>query len=84
MRRIDVALQGVAFRSDAAAVQRGRYLYASRGCAFIAMLRTGQRPDGSALSPVMPFNAPKQINHIGAQALYLHLKNLPPVAAGRR
>jgi mono/diheme cytochrome c family protein len=33
MRRIDVAVQPVALKSDAASVERGRYLYASRGCA---------------------------------------------------
>lgn len=31
-RRVDVPVQPVAYRSDAAALERGRYLYASRGC----------------------------------------------------
>ena len=31
-RRLDVQVQPVALRSDAAALERGRYLYASRGC----------------------------------------------------
>jgi len=32
-RKVDVRVQPVAYRSDAQAVERGKYLYASRGCA---------------------------------------------------
>jgi mono/diheme cytochrome c family protein len=32
-RKIDVRVQPVAYRSDAQSVERGKYLYASRGCA---------------------------------------------------
>lgn len=52
--------------------------------AFITMLQTGKRPDGSAISPAMPFNALKELNAVDAQALYLHLKNAPPIPAGHR
>jgi mono/diheme cytochrome c family protein len=52
--------------------------------AFRAMLRTGKRPDGSAVSPVMPFTALKEINDVDTQALFLHLKSLAPIAAGNR
>ena len=31
-RKVDVAVKGVPFRADAAAIERGRYLFASRGC----------------------------------------------------
>ncbi|QJW85120.1 cytochrome c [Ramlibacter terrae] len=31
-RKVEVAVQPVAFRTDAQAIERGRYLYASRGC----------------------------------------------------
>jgi mono/diheme cytochrome c family protein len=31
-RRVDITVQPVAYRDDAAAVERGRYLFASRGC----------------------------------------------------
>ncbi|MDM0081291.1 cytochrome c [Variovorax sp. J31P179] len=31
-RKIDIPARGVAFRDDAAAIERGRYLFASRGC----------------------------------------------------
>jgi mono/diheme cytochrome c family protein len=57
--------------------------YAS-GDAFVAMLRSGKRPDGSAISTVMPFAALKELSDTDAQALYLHLKALPPKAAGNR
>ena len=45
--------------------------------AFAAMLRSGKRPDGSAVSKVMPFVALKELNDTDVQALYLHLKALP-------
>ena len=48
------------------------------------MLRSGKRPDGSAISPVMPFGMLKEISDTDAQALYLHLKALPPKPAGNR
>jgi mono/diheme cytochrome c family protein len=51
---------------------------------FVAMLRTGKRPDGSAVSTVMPFSSLRALNDVDAQALYLHLRGLPPVAAGNR
>ena len=50
---------------------------------FITMLRTGLRPDGSAVSPVMPFNALQAMNDVDAQALFLHLKSVPPLPTGR-
>lgn len=31
-RRVDVAVQPVAYKDDAAAIERGRYLFSSRGC----------------------------------------------------
>ncbi len=51
---------------------------------FAAMLRTGKRPDGTDVSPVMPFVALKEMNDTDVQAMYLHLKTLPPVAMGNR
>lgn len=48
--------------------------------AFAAMLRSGRRPDGSAVSAVMPFQALKELNDTDAQALYLYLTGLPPTA----
>jgi len=51
---------------------------------FVAMLRSGKRPDGGAVSAVMPFESLRELSDTDAQALYLHLKSLPPVAAGMR
>lgn len=51
---------------------------------FMATLRSGQRPDGSAISPVMPFNSLRQLSDTDMLALYSYLKTLPPVEAGRR
>jgi mono/diheme cytochrome c family protein len=52
--------------------------------AFAKMLRTGKRPDGSAVSGVMPFGALKELNDVDVQAIYLHLKQLKPLPAGAR
>lgn len=51
--------------------------------AFIAMLRSGKRPDGSAIQ-VMPFGALSKLNDVDAQALHAYLQTLPPRAAGGR
>ncbi len=51
---------------------------------FTAMLRTGKRPDGSAVNKAMPFESLGALNDTDAQALYLHLKALPPVTLGQR
>jgi mono/diheme cytochrome c family protein len=51
--------------------------------AFMAMLRSGQRPDGSAVSPVMPFGSLKEMSDTDVRALYLHLKTLPARPAGQ-
>jgi len=51
---------------------------------FIAMLRTGHRPDGSAVSSVMPFGSLKQMSELEMRGLYAYLRRLPPVAAGHR
>ncbi|MDP3821021.1 MAG: c-type cytochrome [Burkholderiales bacterium] len=50
---------------------------------FVTMLRSGKRPDGSAISPVMPFAALKELSDTDARAIYLHLKTMPPRAAGQ-
>jgi len=50
--------------------------------AFATMLRTGRRPDGSAISTVMPFAALRAMNDTDVQAIWLHLKALPPKALG--
>ena len=44
---------------------------------FMAMLKTGKRPDGSSVSTVMPFASLKEMNEVDVRALYLHLRALP-------
>jgi mono/diheme cytochrome c family protein len=51
---------------------------------FIAMLRTGHRPDGTAISPVMPFGSLGKMNDTDVRALHAYLKTVPPREAGRR
>lgn len=51
--------------------------------AFIAMLRTGKRPDGTPIK-VMPFESLAKLNDVDAQALHEFLKTVPPRAMGGR
>jgi mono/diheme cytochrome c family protein len=51
---------------------------------FRAMFRSGKRPDGSAINPVMPFAILKVMNDTDLEALYMHLKALPPRPEGQR
>ena len=48
---------------------------------FIAMMRTGKRPDGSEVSKVMPFMTLRNLNDTDLQALHLYLRSLPPEGA---
>ncbi|MBT9504502.1 MAG: cytochrome c [Burkholderiaceae bacterium] len=61
----------------------GMTLYATAQ-QFTQMLREGKRPDGSAVSPVMPFGALKELNDTDAAALHLYLQSLAPLPAGGR
>jgi mono/diheme cytochrome c family protein len=45
---------------------------------FVAMMRTGKRPDGSEVSKVMPFMTLRNLNDTDLQALHLYLRSLPP------
>ncbi len=58
-------------------------LYADAG-AFVKMMRTGLRPDGSRVSPVMPFGALAKMSDVDLQALHAYLRTLAPRAAGGR
>ncbi len=57
-----------------------RYRDASQ---FLAMMRSGKRPDGSAIQ-VMPFESLSKMNDVDTQALYAYLKTVPARPAGRR
>jgi len=50
---------------------------------FVDMLRTGRRPDGKPISPIMPFGSLRQMNDTDMRALYAYLKTVPPREAGR-
>jgi mono/diheme cytochrome c family protein len=52
--------------------------------AFTAMLRSGKRPDGSAISTVMPFASLGAMNDVDVRALHSYLQTLPPREAGGR
>jgi mono/diheme cytochrome c family protein len=51
---------------------------------FKAMLRTGKRPDGSAVSTVMPFKALAYMSDAEVHALFTFLKTLEPRPFGGR
>lgn len=46
----------------------------------IAAIRTGKRPDGSALSPVMPYPAFSHLTDADGEAIAAFLRSLPPVS----
>ncbi len=47
---------------------------------FMALMRQGRRPDGSAIRPYMPISSFKHMNDTDLQALYVFLKSEAPVA----
>jgi cytochrome c553 len=49
---------------------------------FVDMLRTGRRPDGKPISPVMPFGSFRQMTDTDMRALYAYLKTVPAREAG--
>ncbi len=51
---------------------------------FMRMLRSGQRPDGTPISPVMPFPALGEMTEVDVRALHAYLQTLPPREAGGR
>ena len=51
---------------------------------FIAMMRTGKRPDGSAVDKAMPFMSLRNLNDTDLGAMHAYLKTLPARGAGER
>lgn len=51
---------------------------------FIAMMRTGKRPDGTEVSPAMPFMSLRNLNDTDLNAMYAYLKTVGPRKAGER
>jgi mono/diheme cytochrome c family protein len=52
--------------------------------AFVAMMRSGQRGDGTSVSAVMPFKTFAAMNLVDLTALHLYLRSLPPRPLGER
>jgi mono/diheme cytochrome c family protein len=52
--------------------------------AFMAMLRSGRRPDGSTVNAAMPFGSLRQINDTDVRALYAYLQTVPARETGAR
>lgn len=50
---------------------------------FVAMMRSGKRPDGSAVSEAMPFTSLRNLNDTDLQAMYAYLRTLPASPAVR-
>jgi mono/diheme cytochrome c family protein len=51
---------------------------------FSAMLRTGNRPDGTPINRVMPFDSFSKMNDIDLHALHAYLQTVPPRESGQR
>jgi mono/diheme cytochrome c family protein len=51
---------------------------------FVAMMRTGKRPDGTEISKVMPFDSIRNLNDVDLNAMYAYLGTLPARKAGAR
>ena len=51
---------------------------------FVAMMRTGKRPDGAAVSKVMPFESLARFNDVDLQALHAYLGTVRARKAGER
>jgi mono/diheme cytochrome c family protein len=52
--------------------------------AFAAMFKSGKRPDGSAISEVMPFGMLKEFSSEDVSAVYAYIKTLPPLKRGAK
>lgn len=47
---------------------------------IVAALRTGKRPDGRELAPIMPWRDLASLTDADARSIALYLRNLPPIA----
>jgi len=63
--------------ADLRPVQGGAMSHYNHAAAFIAMMRSGKRPDGSEISRVMPFDSFGRMNDTDLTAIYLYLAGLP-------
>ena len=49
---------------------------------FVTALRTGKRPDGSAIDPAMPWQMYGHMNDTELKAIYAYLRTVPPMPKG--
>jgi hypothetical protein len=47
---------------------------------IVAALRTGKRPDGRELAPIMPWRDLANLSDGDARSIALYLRNLPPIS----
>ena len=52
--------------------------------AFVVAMRTGMRPDGSEIDPIMPWQNFGQMNDVELEALWLYLQTVPAQEEGNR
>jgi mono/diheme cytochrome c family protein len=52
--------------------------------AFVDMMRSGRRPDGTAVSAEMPFETFRAMSEVDLRAMYLSFRTLPPRRFGDR
>jgi mono/diheme cytochrome c family protein len=58
----------------------GHYTYDD----FVTALRTGRRPDGTAIDPMMPIQTTKLMTDVELRATWNYLRSLPPKEFGTR
>jgi cytochrome c553 len=51
---------------------------------FLVAIRTGKRPDGSAIDPFMPWQTYSQMSEVELKALWAFLQTLPPVESKQK
>jgi len=51
---------------------------------FFRAIRSGKRPDGSAIDPFMPWQTYAKMSDTELSALWAYLRTLPPVEAEKR
>lgn len=51
---------------------------------FVAVLRTGVRPDGTPVNPLMPIHLTKNLTDEETHALWLYLQSIPAMPTGAR
>lgn len=52
--------------------------------AFMAMLHSGRRPDGTPISPLMPYESLREMTEVDMRALHAYLQTLPSRPEGQR